>query len=67
MASPMQMQAQDLAAKESPNIAKAKHMLFVHQNMERAQEETTREGFDFMHTRNQFVSTQRNIFQKTSN
>ena len=35
--------------------------------MERAQEETTREGFDFMHTRNQFVSTQRNIFQKTSN
>ena len=54
-------------AKESANIAKAKHMMFVNHNMERAMQETTREGFDFRDTRNQFVIDKKpSIFQKTS-
>ena len=52
------MPAQLEPAKESPMVAKAKHMLFVNQNVERAFEETTqREGFDFRNTKNQFMST----------
>ena len=42
-------------AKESPNVAKAKHMKFVNMNVERAFDVTTREGFDFRNTRNQFL------------
>lgn len=42
-------------------------MLYVNQNMERAMQETLREGFDFHDTRNQFVSTAKaSFFQKTT-
>lgn len=47
-------------------VAKAKHMMFVNHNTERAFEETIREGFDFQHTRNQFQYTSKTaLFQKT--
>ena len=54
-------------AKQSPNVAKTKHMMFVNHNMERAFDETTREGFDFRNTKNQFIHTSKgSIFQQTS-
>lgn len=62
------MANQGEATKESANIMKAKHMMFVNHNMERAMQETTREGFDFRDTRNQFISTTKgaSVFQKTT-
>lgn len=48
----LQMNPGEPSAKESPNVTKAKHMLYVNQNVDRAFEETTREGFDFRNTRN---------------
>ena len=65
----MQMMPQSSieSAKESANVTKAKHMQFVNQNVERAMQETTREGFDFRDTRNQFISTAKaSFFQKTT-
>ena len=52
--------------KESPMVAKVKHMLYMHHNAERALEQTKQENFDFQHTRNQFITTSKNVlFQKT--
>lgn len=50
--SSFQITRQDPIAKESAMIAKAKHMLFVNHNTERAFEETIKEGHDFKHSRN---------------
>lgn len=48
-------------------VSKAKHMLFVNHNVERAFEETQLSGFDFQSTRNQFITTSKaSLFQQNS-